>query len=170
MARVFLISNLKSRTSYSTALYLAALSIISVSAYILTSHFYFQIGFPLDDSWIHQTYARNLAVSGEWAFLPGEISGGSTSPLWTAILSVGYLLKISPFIWAFGMGVLVLWGVAFFVEDTISRLIVSYHPVFPWIGLLLIFEWHFTWAAASGMETLLFSAPCIVRKGVGVGN
>ena len=158
MERVFLKLILKSQTSYSTAFYLAVLSIISVITYILVSHFYFRIGFPLDDSWIHQTYARNLAVSGEWTFLPGEISGGSTSPLWTAILSVGYLLKISPFIWTFGMGILVLWGVANLVENTIRRLIASYHSVFPWIGFLIIFEWHFTWAAASGMETLLFSA------------
>lgn len=158
MVRVYLRSNHKFISKYSIPLYLVILSIISVSTYILISHYYFRIGFPLDDSWIHQTYARNLAVSGEWTFLPGELSGGSTSPLWTAILSVGYQLKISPFIWAFGVGILVLWGIAFFVEKTIRKLIVSYNPAFPWIGLLIIFEWHFTWAAASGMETILFSA------------
>jgi len=158
MERVFLKLNLKSQTSYSTAFYLALLSILSVITYLLVSRLYFRIGFPLDDSWIHQTYARNLAISGEWTFLPGEISGGSTSPLWTAVLSVGYLLRIPPFIWTFGMGILLLWGVAYLVEKTVRKLVLSYHPIFPWIGFLIIFEWHFTWAAASGMETLLFSS------------
>ena len=55
------------------------------------------------------------------------------------------------------MGILVLWGIAYFVEGKIRKLIVSYKNAFPWIGFLIIFEWHFTWAAASGMETLLFS-------------
>ena len=161
MAHVFLKSNLKSRTTYSTALYLALLSILSVTIYLLVSRLYFRIGFPLDNSWIHQTYARNLAISGEWTFLPGELSGGSTSPFWTAVLSVGYFLRIPPFIWAFGVGILVLWGVALLIEKTVRTLVVSYHPIFPWIGTLIILEWHFTWAAASGMETLLFAAVVI---------
>jgi len=37
-----------------------------------------QFGFPLDDAWIHQTYARNLGLSGMMAFTPGEPSAGST--------------------------------------------------------------------------------------------
>ncbi|MBR9977281.1 MAG: hypothetical protein KFH87_04265 [Bacteroidetes bacterium] len=40
-------------------------------------------GFPLDDGWIHATYARNLAGQGEFAFNPGEASTGTTSLLWT---------------------------------------------------------------------------------------
>ncbi|MFH2037838.1 MAG: hypothetical protein ABIJ65_00210 [Chloroflexota bacterium] len=154
---MFLKSNHKAGRLNSTALILAALSIVSVLTYILVSHLYFRIGFPLDDSWIFQTYARNLAASGKWAFLPGEVSGGSTSPLWTAILSAGYFFHIQNFIWTFGMEILVLWGIAYFVERTIRKLVVSYQQAFPWIGFLIVFEWHFTWAAASGMETLLFS-------------
>lgn len=158
MVRGFLKSKLRSLSSLSIAFYLGILSIFSVLSYLLVSRVYFRIGFPLDDSWIHQTYARNLVVSGEWTFLPGETSGGSTSPLWTALLAIGYILKIPSFYWTFGMGVLILWGVAYLLEKSVRLWVVSYNPIIPWIGSLLIFEWHFVWAAVSGMETLLFSA------------
>ena len=66
-------------------------------------------GFPLDDAWIHQTYARNLAQTGQLAFTPGLTSAGSTAPLWSALLSGGYLLRIPFHIWTYGLGILLLW-------------------------------------------------------------
>ena len=42
-------------------------------------------GFPLDDAWIHQTYARSLASGQGWVYAGGPPSAGSTSPLWTMI-------------------------------------------------------------------------------------
>ena len=72
-----------------------ALLLIAV-IYLLASYSTFSIGFPLDDSWIHQTYARNLALRGEWAFRPGLPSAGSTSPLWSALLALGFLVGLSP--------------------------------------------------------------------------
>ncbi len=50
---------------------LALLTALSVTGYLLASAMLYRLGFPLDDAWIHQTYARNLALHGEWAFLPG---------------------------------------------------------------------------------------------------
>ncbi len=65
--------------------------------------FVFRPGFPLDDAWIHQTYARNLALLAEWAFIPGQLSAGSTSPLWTILLApgtwIGLALTIGPGFW-----------------------------------------------------------------------
>ncbi len=43
-------------------------------------------GFPLDDSWIHLVIARNLAQFHVFGFLPGHVTTGSTSLLWTALL------------------------------------------------------------------------------------
>src|SRR5688572_31182578 len=65
-------------------------------------------GFPLDDSWIHQTFARNLALHGEWAFLPGQPAAASTSALYTVLLSIGYRLGISYQLWTHGLGALAL--------------------------------------------------------------
>ena len=40
-----------------------------------------------DDGYIHVQYARNLIERGEYSFNPGEISFGTTSPLWVMMLA-----------------------------------------------------------------------------------
>ncbi len=69
-------------------------------------------GFPLDDGWIHQTYARNLVETGAWAYVPGEVSAGSTSPLWTLILALGYALGAPFRVWTAVVGGLSVAAVA----------------------------------------------------------
>jgi arabinofuranosyltransferase len=49
-------------------------------------------GFPLDDSWIHAQFARNLALGHGFSYNPGVPASGSTAPLWTLVLSVGHLV------------------------------------------------------------------------------
>jgi len=44
-------------------------------------------GFPLDDPWIHLTFARSLAAGDGLAYRAGELVAGSTAPLWTALLA-----------------------------------------------------------------------------------
>jgi arabinofuranosyltransferase len=43
-------------------------------------------GFPLDDSWIHFQFARNLAEGQGFSYNPGVPVAGSTAPLWTLLL------------------------------------------------------------------------------------
>ena len=48
--------------------------------------------FPLrdgftDDGFIHVQYAHNLITRGEYSFNPGEVSFGTTSPLWVMELA-----------------------------------------------------------------------------------
>ncbi|GEM_PF-1396268 len=46
-----------------------------------------------DDAFIHIQYARNIIDRGEYSFNPGEISFGTTSPLWVMIQSFfGFVL------------------------------------------------------------------------------
>ena len=51
-----------------------------------------QHGFPLDDSYIHQTIARNLAERGTLGFIRGQRSSGATSLLWTMLQAANYRL------------------------------------------------------------------------------
>jgi len=46
-------------------------------------------GFPLDDSWIHLHFARNIAEGAGFSFNPGTPIAGSTAPLWTLLLAAG---------------------------------------------------------------------------------
>ena len=151
MARVSTRSN--QRLDYRLTIALVAL--LAVGFYLLLSAIVFRVGFPLDDSWIHLTYARNFAEHGEWAFRLGERSAGSTSPLWTFLLSLGFFLKLAPYAWTYLLGwiVLTLFGIQ--AENAARKFINSYKPDIPWVGLFFVLEWHFTWSAVSGMETLL---------------
>jgi len=119
-------------------------------------------GFPLDDSWIHQTYARNLAQNGEWAFIPGQPSAASTSPLYTVLLSIGYLFNIPYALWTHTLGAISLGIMAMLV----SRMVAWQLPEFrfaPFVGgVLILGTWHLVWAAASGMETIIFCLLTIV--------
>jgi hypothetical protein len=114
-----------------------------------------QLGFPLDDAWIHQTYARNLGLHGLMAFSPGIPSTGSTSAGWTAILALGYFLNIPFFSWAY------LWGCIFAVATAFIAAQLSYRYFGNFrnaviVAVLCIFEWHLAWSALSGMEISLF--------------
>ena len=139
-------------------LILGLIAALSVGGFLFVSRQYYGIGFPLDDAWIHQTYARNLAGGEGWSFFPGQPSAGLTAPLWALALTPGHLLGLGPYAWTFILGWLVLWGLSILA-------VIGWHSLSNRKGLweigagaLLVVEWHMVWAAASGMETLLFSA------------
>jgi len=141
---------------------LGILAAIALGGYIWLSSVTFRIGFPLDDAWIHQVYARNLAQTGEWAFSVGENSAGSTAPLWSGILSIGHLLKLPTTAWAFLIGWLLLWAVGTAGYSGFRLLCPSQKTIAILVGIVMIFEWHLVWAAGSGMETLLFALLALV--------
>jgi len=107
-----------------------------------------------------------MVDSGQWAFVPGQPSAGSTAPLWTALLAVGYAAGLPFRLWAYALGVLCLAGTAL-AGMQLAEVLWSPQKLAgdrpgtgqaAWIlGLGLAVEWHLVWAALSGMETLLFT-------------
>ena len=144
---------------------LAVAALAVILFYLMISAQNSELGFPLDDSWIHLTYARNLAEHGEWAFRLGERSAGSTSPLWTALLSIGFLVNLAPYVWTYLLGWAVLTLLSVYAENLARKLVPSYSSKIPWAGLFFVFAWHLTWSAVSGMETLLHALMIVVVLG-----
>ena len=133
--------------------------VIIVIAAVLIGVFYIAMAggnFPLDDSWIHQTYGRNLAEYGQWAFYPGIDSAASTSPLYTVVLSAGYKLNIDFHLWTHGLDVLAL-ALTGLIGAHLAALVAPGRKYVPLAaGLALVLTWHLIWAAVSGMETMIF--------------
>ena len=113
------------------------------------------LGFPLDDSWIHLQFARNLAHGLGLSYNPGELVTGSTAPLWTALLSLVFLLPGDPVVWTKLLGItLHLAGI-----DATRRLVrelgLSSGLAALAAGLTLATSW-LVWSSLSGMEIPLF--------------
>jgi len=136
---------------------------LSVGVYLIWAAANTAPGFPLDDGWIHQVFARNLAQRGEFSYNPGQIVAGSTSPLWTFMLVPGYLFGGESYKWwAYLLGLLFLVLTAGEVARLYRLLFPLNQPEGKWPAYLIaalftLFEWHLVWAGASGMETLLFT-------------
>jgi len=113
------------------------------------------LGFPLDDSWIHLQFARNLARGLGLSYNPGQLVTGSTAPLWTALLSLLFLLPGSVVVWTKTLGiVLYLAGVE--ATRRLGREL-GLSPALAALaaGLTLATSW-LVWSALSGMEIPLF--------------
>ena len=135
------------------------LGLVSLLACTLFLGFSFRtagLGFPLDDAWIHQAFARNFSESLTWSFQLGTASGGSTGPLWGFVLSLLYFFGI-PEVWGTHfLGFLLLWGCSI-TGFHIARILFPGSKFVPTLtGIMISLEWHLVWSALSGMETTLF--------------
>ena len=118
-------------------------------------------GFPLDDSWIHLQFARNVAEGHGFSFNPGVPSSGSTAPLWTLVLSVPLALGLGPIAAGKVLGVLLVIVAALAAALLTERLCGS-----SWAALLagvaVAITPRMVWAGLSGMEVPLYTALVVV--------
>jgi len=117
-----------------------------------------QPGFTLDDSWIHLQYARTIYEGTPWEYSPGYPSTGSTSPLWSVILSILFFISSEPVGLAWGIYII---SMCFYVASSfaVGKIVTDYTENVSWgvvaiIGFVIIPR--NTWLMLSGMETPLF--------------
>jgi hypothetical protein len=113
--------------------------------------------FPMDDTYIHFVYARNLAGQGRLFFnVPGETGVGTTSLTWVLLLAGAWRLGVPSHLAAKIFGLLSLvsagWGLYLLFCPLLRRL-----PALA-LSLLVTASGHLLWFALSGMETALFFA------------
>jgi len=128
---------------------------VSFAIYLGWSYLTSDFGFPLDDAWIHQTYARNFGERYQWSFLIDDPSGGSTGPLWGMLIALLYLLKIPPLWGTYFFGFFILWGTAITGSILFEKIAPEKGAYKLIAGGLIAAEWHLVWSALSGMETIL---------------
>ena len=68
-------------------LFAVVVTLVSCTYYLTTMLPISDPGLTLDDSWIHVQFARTVFEGNPWEYSPGIPSTGSTSPLWSVILS-----------------------------------------------------------------------------------
>jgi hypothetical protein len=116
-------------------------------------------GFPLDDSWIHLQFARNLNEYGSFSYYKDEmITAGSTSPLYTCILAIGFFLTSNEMVLSYVLGIGSLLFAAFMIFKLASLFFDNHIILAPAAALLMILEPRLQWVALAGMETTLFIA------------
>lgn len=129
-----------------------------LGAGLLVSELYLldgRLGFPLDDSWIHLAFARNLAAGHGLAINPGELVAGSTAPFWTALVALGCRLPVSDLLWMKLLGLAFHLGGGLLTWFLGRELGLSVKLSVLAAGLTLGTGW-LAWAAVSGMEIPFF--------------
>jgi hypothetical protein len=124
---------------------------LAAEAYMLDS----DLGFPLDDSWIHLQFARNLAAGHGLSYNAGELVTGSTAPLWTALLALLFYLPGSVVVWTKLLGI----GLHLAAVDATWRLgreLGLGRGLATFAAALTLGTTWLVWSALSGMEVPLF--------------
>lgn len=134
----------------------------SITLGVLANALRSQYGFPLDDSYIHQTMARNLALTAVLGFHAGQPSPGSTSLLWAYVQATNFkFLRLDPVLFnlAIGWALLVIIGTLLFALARQDHISLQYSFA---LAVIPAFSGNFIWLGLIGMEHLLFVALALV--------
>jgi hypothetical protein len=115
-----------------------------------------EIGFPLDDSWIHVRFAQNLVAGHGFSFNPGVPTSTTTSVLWTLLFAAAYRVTheylLTPFV--------LNWALCVLLCAAVYSLALCFTPS-RWVALVAAAAVAVTaplpWWALSGMEPPLYA-------------
>jgi hypothetical protein len=116
-------------------------------------------GFPLDDAWIAQSFARTLHDVGRYAFAPDAPGiSGSTSPLHVFVLAALRMVTADEFALAWIVGIASFLALALLMFALGRRLFAREQWVAVAAAVLLALLPRMHSEAVSGMPTLLYTA------------
>jgi Gpi18-like mannosyltransferase len=113
---------------------------------------------PIDDAWIHLTYARTLAAGGGFRYFPGDATTtGSTAPLFTLLEALGFLVTRNEIAIAVTLGLAAHLVFLLALARWAGRRL-GHAGWTAFVVALVAADGRFGILAASGMETSLFLA------------
>ena len=113
-------------------------------------------GLPLDDTWIHLVYAKNLAEHGWFFYNPGVPAAGMSSPLWVILLAIPLRIGLDPS--AAAKVLSILFGLIAPIVIYHLALEMTERPLVAWIaGIFAAVEPNLGFARVSGMEVTLLA-------------
>jgi hypothetical protein len=115
------------------------------------------VGFPLDDSWIHLHFARNIAEGAGFSYNPGVPVAGSTAPAWTVLLAGALTLGGPPLALVKALGIVAMIGAAVLTRHAAVAWGASPLASLVAAGALAA-SGPLGWGALSGMEVTLAAA------------
>lgn len=113
--------------------------------------------FPLDDPWIHLTFAKNLAEYGSFSYFKNEMAtAGSTSPVYTILLAAGFFITKNEMILSYALGIifLICSVISFYKLSSVEFGKENYF-VLACTGIFILDRW-MSFIADSGMETTMY--------------
>ncbi len=113
------------------------------------------VGFPLDDGWIHVQIARHVAAGQGWTYNPGEPTAASTSPLWAMAITPLFWLPGDPTLWIKALGS-ALYLLTVYLTIGLARAVLRDDRIALLAGWLAAWQPALIYSALSGMETPLF--------------
>jgi len=139
--------------------FLFVIAIVLFSAYRRIHYF----GYALDDPYIHMAMAKNMSENGIWGVTRYEFSSSSSSPVWTLLLSMIYMITgpndLIPLILNIIFAILLLIAI-YWIYSSYKPVLPSYYKCFAL--LLFVFLTSLPGLAFVGLEHTLHALVTIL--------